>query len=133
MKRILSFLMVAVYLNAALLPQVAERDLFDATGVQRDDVNSIAEWIGITLGIDKTPDDEDNDFARNFIAVKAIKLSNLAQYADSGIRPVPARTAAIKHPGATGTHNLPVITIDILSPPPEGGIAVHAFEKDGYL
>jgi hypothetical protein len=48
-----------------LLPQVAEDDHYDQWGTQTDDINSVAEYIAVTLGYDHTVDDEDDDGGQN--------------------------------------------------------------------
>ena len=48
------------------LPQVPQHDLFDEHGNQVDDINSVVEYVMVTLGLDETADDEDNDNGQNF-------------------------------------------------------------------
>lgn len=55
-----------------LLPQIAEQDTCSATGQQTDDINSVAEYIGVALGYDHTSDDEDDDNGQNFHPVRAM-------------------------------------------------------------
>lgn len=56
--------------TSMFLPQVEEQDLYDADGMQVDDINSIVELIRVELGYDKTTDDEDDDSGQNFHLVK---------------------------------------------------------------
>ncbi len=55
-----------------LMPQVAETDVYDASGRQIDDINTVVEYIDeVVLGNkDTTPEDEDNDDGQNFHVVK---------------------------------------------------------------
>lgn len=52
------------------LPQGPEEDLYDSKGQQTDDINSLVEWVRVTLGYDKTADDEDDDNGNNFLLTK---------------------------------------------------------------
>lgn len=54
------------------LPQTAEVDIHTAGGQQADDINSVAEFIRIELGYDRTADDEDDDSGQNFHLVNAV-------------------------------------------------------------
>jgi hypothetical protein len=55
-----------------LMPQVAETDIYDATGQQVDDINTVIEYIDEVVldNKDTTPEDEDNDDGQNFHLVK---------------------------------------------------------------
>jgi hypothetical protein len=72
------------------LPQTAEQDIYDANGQQIDDVNSVIEYIAVTLGYDHTPDDEDDDNGQNFHIVK-FDVYNLNQ-SQLNIEPLPETT-----------------------------------------
>jgi len=62
MRRIGIFLLMILHLNVALIPHLNEMDAFDInTGKQVEDINTVAEWIRVSLGIDTTADDEDDD------------------------------------------------------------------------
>ena len=99
------------------LPQVAEQDTYDVNGHQIDDINSVAEFIGVALGFDHTADDEDDDSGQNFHIVKAL---------DYFYQPtqVAVETAEFDN---TGNHlfsdyiknHLHSVSIDIVSPPPD--------------
>ncbi len=54
------------------LPQTAEVDMRTASGQQADDINSVAEFVRIELGYDRTADDEDDDSGQNFHLVNAV-------------------------------------------------------------
>lgn len=69
MKQSLAFLVLLVHMNFFMfMPQANEVDQYSSNGVEIDDVNSFAEYIDqIVLGNkDFTPEDEDDDSARNF-------------------------------------------------------------------
>lgn len=71
MKKFLAAILLLCHINGSmLLPQIAEQDCIKATGQPVDDINSVAEYIGVTLGYDHTPDDEDDDNGQNFHIVK---------------------------------------------------------------
>lgn len=52
--------------TSMFLPQVPQHDVFDEDGNQLDDINSVVEYVLVTLGIDDVADDEDNDNGQNF-------------------------------------------------------------------
>ena len=82
MFRSLAFLVLALFINAALFsPVVDEKDIFDKAGCQVDDINSAYEFVDqILLGnIDEPPEDEDDDKSHFFQLVKAIFKNNLFQ------------------------------------------------------
>lgn len=71
MKRLLAFTLLICHMNTSMfLPQVPEHDVYDAHGNQVDDINSITELVLVSLGIDHTPDDEDDDSGQNFQLVR---------------------------------------------------------------
>lgn len=71
MKRVFAFLLLVSHMNTSMfLPQVRESDVYDKNGEQVDDINSVVEYIMVSLGIDHTADDEDNDNGQNFHLVK---------------------------------------------------------------
>ena len=73
MKRLLAFLLLISHMNSSMfLPQVPEYDAYDANGNQVDDINSITELIMVSLGMDHTPDDEDDDMGQNFQLVRVV-------------------------------------------------------------
>ena len=71
MKKLLAFILLLSHMNTSMfLPQVMEDDVYDSNGQQRDDINSVVEFIAVKLGYDHTPDDEDDDNGQNFHPVK---------------------------------------------------------------
>lgn len=54
------------------LPQTAEEDVFNASGQQADDINSVVEYLRVALGYDHTADDEDDDSGQNFHLASAV-------------------------------------------------------------
>lgn len=72
MKKIFAFILLLCHINASmLLPQVPEMDTYNTKGQCKDDINSVAEFILITLGYDHTADDEDDDSGQNLHLVNA--------------------------------------------------------------
>lgn len=70
MKRLLAFLLLISHMNTSMfLPQVPQHDVFDEHGNQIDDINSVVEYVMVTLGLDDVADDEDNDSGQNFNVV----------------------------------------------------------------
>lgn len=100
------------------LPQVAERDSFDANGKQHDDINSVTEYIDQILlcNTDDTPEDEDNDNGQNFQLVKVSdsffqQISFLVEqeYIPAASHSFPTHTVS----------KLASISFEIITPPPE--------------
>ena len=73
MKRVLAFILLLCHMNGSMfLPQMPEDDVYDKSGNQLDDINSILEYVRVELGYDKTADDEDDDSGQNFHLVNAV-------------------------------------------------------------
>ena len=71
MKQFSVYLLLALHINFFMfLPQCPEMDVRDANGQQQEDINSLIEWANVALGIDTTPDDEDDDNGTKFIVLK---------------------------------------------------------------
>ncbi len=76
MKRILAFFLLLSHMNTSMfLPQVAEVDTYDANGNQNDDINSIVEYVMVSLGLDHHADDEDDDSGQNFHVVTSFQYT----------------------------------------------------------
>lgn len=99
------------------LPQMQEKDSYDANGLQTDDINSVIEYVSVVLGLDKTADDEDDDSGNNFILIKTCDYFYQQQ------------VTILESPGFTemssrlyGEYKNAIaisISYDIISPPPE--------------
>ena len=118
MKKVLAFLVLLSHMNTSMfLPQRPEVDAFDAGGRKLDDINSVVEYVGVALGYDTTPDDEDDDTGQAF------HIAKVANYFFSQ----PVSIVQIKKPQEKNTTHFPEyradkirpISIDILTPPPE--------------
>ncbi len=99
------------------LPQVQENDVYTKDGQQVDDINSVLEFIAVQLGVDKTPDDEDDDSGQNFHLVKAFDYNFEQQYIlieREDFVPVQKHTFS-----EYKTAKLQLLVYDILTPPPE--------------
>src|SRR5215203_1092819 len=75
MKNLLAFLVLISHMNFSMfLPQMAEVDIYDANGMQQDDINSLIEYVDqVVLGNhDDTPEDEDDDSGQNFSLAKTV-------------------------------------------------------------
>ncbi|MGN6531270.1 MAG: hypothetical protein ACTHK0_05925 [Ginsengibacter sp.] len=71
MKQVFAFILLLSHMNTSMfLPQVPEQDVYDAHGNLVDDINSITELVLVSLGIDHTADDEDDDSGQNFQLVR---------------------------------------------------------------
>lgn len=67
MKKIVAILVLLSHMNTSMfLPQVPMEDVYDKNGQQLEDINSVVEWVLVSLGIDDVPDDEDDDTGQQF-------------------------------------------------------------------
>jgi hypothetical protein len=69
------FIVMLVHVNGSMfLPQVAETDMYNTGGQQKNDINSVLEYVDeVIMGnLDQTPVDEDNDQGQNFHLVKLV-------------------------------------------------------------
>ncbi|MCU7549316.1 hypothetical protein OCK74_09330 [Chitinophagaceae bacterium LB-8] len=85
MKQLLAFLVLLVHMNFFMfMPQANEVDQYSSNGVEVDDINSFAEYIDqIVLGNkDCTPEDEDDDSARNFQLIQTDLFSFIQQFVE---------------------------------------------------
>lgn len=117
MKRIITFLLLALYLNAALIPQLPEQDVYDVNGMKADDINSVAEYVRVALGLDKTADDEDDDNGQATVFVKVINYAREARdcYIELPKAAIENNTSFPEY--RQPFHSPPVV--DILTPPPD--------------
>ena len=72
MQKVLAFILLLSHVNFAMfVAQVDECDVFDKSGQQKDDVNSLVQYIDvIILKHDRHTKDSDDDNARYFHAAK---------------------------------------------------------------
>ena len=69
MLRIFGFILLLGHMNFSMfMPQVNEVDGIDASGIQKDDINSLLEYVDQVVfeNPDLTPEDEDDDSGQNF-------------------------------------------------------------------
>lgn len=103
--------------TSMFLPQVAEKDKYDANGNQVDDINSVVEYVAITLGYDHKADDEDDDTGQNFHLIKSFEFG----YHQSSIEVKSvfnSIASKISYPKYT-EDNLLTVSYDIIAPPPK--------------
>lgn len=118
MKRLLALLVLLSHMNTSMfMPQVQEQDIYDASGKKIDDINSVIEYIGVTLGIDHTADDEDDDTGQYFHVIKAAPY-----YSPQHIAEVRGKKCPVIK-SRCFTEYKPVrlkrIALEIITPPPE--------------
>ena len=105
-------------MNASMfLPQIAEDDLYDSSGTQLDDVNSVIEYFQVALGYDHHADDEDDDNGQNFHLVKNVEYNFQQMFFP--IEPVVVASvisAAFYH---RNENNFQTVVLDIITPPPD--------------
>ncbi len=74
-KKLIAFITLLCHMNSSmLLPQGAELDVFNWSGQQEDDINTVFEYVDqVILGHhDNTPEDEDDDSGQNLHLVKDV-------------------------------------------------------------
>lgn len=104
--------------GSMFLPQIPEEDVFDSSGQQVDDINSVIEYFRVALGYDKTADDEDDDNGQNFHLVNAVDY--YFQQKEIILQHTPV-TLVIKRMYSDYLNTkLTTVSFDIITPPPEG-------------
>jgi hypothetical protein len=99
------------------LPQGAEEDQYDKNGNQIDDINSMVEFISVSLGYDHTADDEDDDSGQNFHIVKAFDY-NFEQPFSLLQNDAVSKKSNNEFPDYVMARIKPVC-FDVITPPPE--------------
>lgn len=113
----MALVLLLSHMNTSMfLPQVAMEDVYDANGQQLDDITSVVEYIRVTLGYDKTADDENDDSGQNFHVVKNIEYSFQQQVIVIERQDLSAIKKRTFPEYKIPTHSSPVF--DILTPPP---------------
>jgi len=122
MIKTIAYILLFVHVSTSLfIPVVEENDVYDVSGRQIDDINTIFEYVDqVLLGhTDLTPEDEDDDQPHFFTSSSSIS------YYISGQEQV---VCAVNEPTTKGLAvaypRLPVqktssVAYDILTPPPE--------------
>lgn len=122
MRRFLVYVVLLMHVNTYMFfPMVDETDVYEQPGQQKDDINSLAEYIyQILLGHrDSTPEDEDDDQA-HFYQLKAPISYSITEQCQVPVKPErgyawrPARVY-----GEDREMILFPVTHEIKSPPPD--------------
>jgi len=118
MKKVLAFLVLLSHMNTSMfLPQLPEVDAFDGGGRKLDDINSVVEYVGVALGYDTTPDDEDDDTGQAF---HIAKVPNYFLFQPvSIVRVENTSQSNATHFAEYRSDKIKPISIDILTPPPD--------------
>lgn len=118
MKRLLAFILLLSHMNVSMfLPQVPEWDVYDESGNQVDDINSVIELVLVKLGVDHQVDDEDDDSGQNLHIVKIAEYCFQPVFNASSLNP----TLELK-PALCGIYKeskTPNVSFDIIIPPPK--------------
>ena len=104
------------------VPCVDEMDEYAKDGTQKDDINSVAEYIYQVVfnHKDKTPEDEDDDQAHYFLLAKSASY-NFEQQQWKLVPPVFTSCKKVIYP-ELDISRLPVTYNDILTPPPDAAV-----------
>ncbi len=117
MRKVLAFILLISHMNTSMfLPQVPEVDVYDSSGNQLDDINSIFEYVMVKIGLDHHADDEDDDSGQNLLAVTGFQFT-----------PQPFLGHVVKQYAEINTNlfseyhqqKIPSIAYDIIVPPPK--------------
>lgn len=118
MKRLLAFLLLTSHMNSSMfLPQVPEHDVYDRNGNQVDDINSVTELIMVSLGMDHTPDDEDDDTGQNFQLVRVADCVFHPFFSEIKNVRIPVKDPALY--GDFTNNKTSLIIYDLIIPPPK--------------
>lgn len=118
MKRCYAIILLILHINfTMLIPQTNEIEEHDFNGRQSDDINSLVEYVDqeILENIDYTPEDEDDDKARNYgcVQFEYFNLFSTEAVTNHSFRSL--RTTFAEQTGA----KIPSISFDIAAPPPK--------------
>jgi len=120
LRNLVIFIVTLIHINGSMfLPQVAEKDIYNAQGQQQKDINTVIEYIDeVILGNhDKNPVDGDNDDGQNFHLVKIVDYYFQIEF--SSIRHKPVLTTSKKQFCIFPEEKLYPVTLEILAPPPK--------------
>lgn len=117
MKKWFAFLLLLCHMNTSMfLPQNAEADVFDESGMELNDVNSLTEFIAGAFNSDSLNlPDADDDSGQNFL-VTYIEL-----FYKHPVMPLTVFPDAIAGPVPVARELLTLLRIsaDVLCPPPD--------------
>lgn len=118
MKSFTSILLLFIYANISLIPQLDEVDLYNKNQVQIEDINSIIELLIISLELDNIADDEDDDCGDSVILVVYHHYFNTSTNLFYSTTPNPKYNYTEK-PNFWFCHNYNESYTSISSPPPK--------------
>lgn len=119
-RRIIIFIVLLVHINGSmLLPQVAEHDIYTSSGQEKDDINSVIEYIDeVIMGHQPpSPADEDNDQGQYFHLVKMVDYYYEIDF--SLIRHKPPVHFKTNKYSLFREGKISFITLEIPAPPPK--------------
>jgi len=120
LRNLVIFIVTLIHINGSMfLPQVAEKDIYNAQGQQQKDINTVIEYIDeVILGNhDKNPVDGDNDDGQNFHLVKIVDYYFQIEF--SSIKHKPVLITSKKQFCLFPEEKLYPVTLEILAPPPK--------------
>jgi hypothetical protein len=115
-----AFIVLLCHMNSSMfLPQGAEQDIFNSSGQQQDDINTVIEYIGkIVFGNHvNVPLDEDDDSGQNFHMVKEVNYLFEPFFTDLEQDITESKTPVFFD--AFKEQKIAVVSFDIISPPPD--------------
>lgn len=131
-KKGIAFIVLICHINSSMfLPQVAEQDIFNSSGQQQDDINTVIEYIDkIILGNHvNVSQDEDDDNGQNFHMVKEVNyffqpfFTNVEHTFDESKKQLVY--SDLKE------QKIISVFFDIISPPPDISLDIFLFYRAG--
>lgn len=122
MKRLLVYLVLLMHVNTYMFfPMVDETDAYEKSGKQKDDINSLAEYIyQVLLGHrDSTPEDEDDDQAHFYQLKSGISYSIVTACVIRDENPVIPAPEGNLHNASGPAPALRLVSYDVQAPPPD--------------
>jgi hypothetical protein len=121
MIKTIAYILLFIHISTTMfIPVVDEKDVYDVSGRQIDDINTIFEFVDqIILGhTDITPEDEDDDQAHFFTSITSISYYISAQEQQIAVNEPTTRELAVAYP-LLPVQKTSSVAYDILTPPPE--------------
>ncbi|MDE3249767.1 MAG: hypothetical protein KGO82_13975 [Bacteroidota bacterium] len=120
LKKLIVIFVMFVHVNGSMfLPQTAEKDIYNRSGQQERDVNTLIEFVYASLNIhqNNNPVDNDDDQGQNFHLVKLVDyhLALDPVY----LRPQAVPRTDLLHYGTHPVEKIPLVSTEIVAPPPK--------------
>ena len=122
MRRFLLYIVLLMHVNTYMFfPMIDETDQYECSGKQKDDINSLVEYINqVLMGHrDNTPEDEDDDQAHYYHIKSISSYVTLCEVHPHFVRPPYEPVMDALEYGTPTAPQLPFVSYDISGPPPK--------------